>query len=62
MHKKLDKPFMNPRLISKIAIGGFSIHLITMFLDSHLFTYCIPAIILNIIFISYFLLILYRKM
>ncbi len=61
MHKKLDKPFMSPRLIAKIAIGGFSIHLITMFLDSRLFTYCVPAIILNIVFISYFLLILYRK-
>lgn len=61
MHKKLNKPFINPRLVAKIAIGGFSIHLVTMFLDSRLFTYCIPAIILNIIFISYFLLILYRK-
>lgn len=61
MHKKLNKPFVSPRLIAKIAIGGFSIHLITMLLNSHFFVYCIPAVVLNIIFISYFLLILYRK-
>lgn len=61
MNKKQNELYINPKLLAKVAIGGFSIHLITLFLDNHFLTYCIPAIVLNIIFVAYFLLILRQK-